>query len=143
MFLTILIFPTALLQANMLITINLEKLDMVFNTLALIVNFAICIIGLNFIKSLSVVNYSIFASFLVFHIAQDAVLIKRGITTFKSAATFYFITIIFVVSYVTLSKIVNAYGLFGFTWMGILFFVFFKPQKTVYQRYKLKKSYTD
>jgi O-antigen/teichoic acid export membrane protein len=139
MFLTILVFPTALLQANILITINLEKLDMLFNTVALIVNFAICIIGLTFIKSLSVVNYSIFASFVVFHIAQDVVLIKRGITKFKSAITFYFTTIIFVVAYIALSKIANTYLLFLLTWVSVLFFVFFNPQKNYLSRYRLKK----
>ncbi|MFD2147080.1 oligosaccharide flippase family protein [Mucilaginibacter antarcticus] len=88
MFLTILVFPTVLLQANMLITINLEKLDMLFNIFALIINFTICIVGLTYVKSLSMVNYSIFASFLIFHISQDVIMIKNKLTSVMSAVSF-------------------------------------------------------
>lgn len=119
MFLTILIFPTALLQANMLITINLEKLDMLFNIIALIINFVICIVGLTYIKSLAVVNYSIFASFLIFHISQDYVMIKNGITTFRAALSFYIITGMFVYAYMVCSKSVNPYILFTITWLAV------------------------
>jgi O-antigen/teichoic acid export membrane protein len=119
MFLTILIFPTALLQANMLITINLEKLDMLFNVIALIINFVICIVGLTYVKSLAVVNYSIFASFLIFHISQDYVMIKNGITTFRAALSFYIITGMFVYLYMVCSKSVNPYILFTLTWMAV------------------------
>ncbi|MDB4925326.1 oligosaccharide flippase family protein [Mucilaginibacter sp.] len=143
MFLTILVFPTALLQANMLITINLEKLDMLFNTIALIINFAICLIGLTFIKSLSVVNYSIFASFFVFHISQDVVLIKRGITSLKSVIKFYMVSAIFVFTYIYSSNIVNPYLLFLLAWIIVLSFLFLTKNKKIYQKYKLRMGYSE
>jgi O-antigen/teichoic acid export membrane protein len=119
MFLTILVFPTALLQANVLIAMNLERLDMLFNIIALVVNFAICIIGLHYIKSLMVVNYSIFLSFLIFRISQDIVLVRRKITTIRSALYFYFFSVGFVCAYILLSKAVNPYVLFTLVWLFI------------------------
>ncbi len=116
MFLTILVFPTALLQANMLITMNLERLDMLFNIIALIVNFAVCIIGLHYIKSLIVVNYSIFLSFLIFRISQDIVLIRRRITNMKSTMFFYIFSAGFIYAYILLGRAINPYLLFTLVW---------------------------
>jgi O-antigen/teichoic acid export membrane protein len=143
MFLTILVFPTALLQANILITINLEKLDMLFNIFALIINLAICLIGLHYIKSLSVVNYSIFASFLIFHISQDYILIKRGFTTLKSALNFYILTAAFIYAYIILSKVINPYLLFTLTWVVVLAFLLVSKKGTVYWKHKLRTKYAE
>jgi len=89
MFLTFLILPTVILQANLLVAIGLEKLDMWFNILSLVFNVAGCFIGLYFFKELAVINYSIFFSFLLFHFLQDVTLIRRKLMTVKHCALFY------------------------------------------------------
>jgi O-antigen/teichoic acid export membrane protein len=89
MFLTFLLLPTVLLQANLLVAIGLEKLDMWFNILSLVVNLAGCFIGLYFYKDLSVINYSVFFSFLVFHILQDVSLIRKNLMTITHCLLFY------------------------------------------------------
>jgi O-antigen/teichoic acid export membrane protein len=89
MFLTFLFFPTVLLQANLIVAMKMEKLDMIFNLCSLICNVGGCLIGLTLYRSLSVVNYSIAASFLVFHLLQDVLLIKKGISTWLATAGFY------------------------------------------------------
>ncbi|EHQ28707.1 polysaccharide biosynthesis protein [Mucilaginibacter paludis DSM 18603] len=89
MFLTFLLLPTVLLQANLIVAIGLEKLDMWFNVASLIINVAGCLIGLYFIKELMVVNYAVFISFIVFHILQDIILIRKGFMTVKHCLLFY------------------------------------------------------
>ncbi len=89
MFLTIIIFPTALLQANLLVSMNMEKTDMWLNLLSLFLNVFIALLGLYFIKQLSVINYAIFVSFLCFHIAQDILLVRAGVTKISSSLIFY------------------------------------------------------
>jgi len=69
-FLTILIFPTAYLQANMIIAMNLEKKDMLFNIIMMCINVTACVIGLYYWRSVTAVSCSIFLSFLVFHIRR-------------------------------------------------------------------------
>ncbi|WP_183558380.1 oligosaccharide flippase family protein [Mucilaginibacter sp. SP1R1] len=125
MFLTILVFPTALLQANVLITIKLEKLDMLFNIIALVVNLSMCLFGIFYIKSLSIVNYSIFASFFVFHVFQDIVLVRKKIISLISVFKFYVFTTLFIVSYIELSQYLNAYVVFMLAWLliGIYFLI--------------------
>jgi O-antigen/teichoic acid export membrane protein len=100
MFLTMLLFPTGILQATVLISMKLEKIDMKINIISLIVGVALILAGLSFIQSLTVVNISIFISFLVFHICQDYILIKRKVLTLKSAMNFYFLTAAFVIVYI-------------------------------------------
>jgi O-antigen/teichoic acid export membrane protein len=116
MFLTILVFPTALLQANVLITVKMEKMDMLFNIIALIVNLTMCLFGIFYIRSLVIVNYSIFASFLVFHILQDIVLTRKKIISIASAFSFYVFTGVFVLGYTFLSNWINSYLLFVVVW---------------------------
>jgi O-antigen/teichoic acid export membrane protein len=124
MFLTILVFPTALLQANILIAMKMEKQDMLFNIIALVVNLTMCVVGFLYIKSLSVVNYSIFASFLIFHISQDILLLRRKMVTIRSVMQYYVITIIFVSAYIFFSRLINPYLLFSVTWIITLLIAF-------------------
>ena len=119
MFLTMLVFPTALLQANLLIAMKLEKKDMFINLLSLVVNFLFCVIGLYYYKSLSVVNYSIFVSFLIFHLIQDFVLYKKQIISISHAITFYLVSFGIVFFYESLSSYVNPYILFVSFWVFI------------------------
>jgi O-antigen/teichoic acid export membrane protein len=89
MFLTFLVLPTVLLQANLIVAIGLEKLDMWFNVLSLVVNVAGCFIGLYFVKDLAVVNYAVFVSFVVFHLSQDVILIRKKLMTIGHCVLFY------------------------------------------------------
>lgn len=89
MFLTFLLLPTVLLQANLLVAIGMEKLDMWFNILSLVINLAGCFIGLYFYKELAVVNYSVFFSFLIFHFLQDISLIRKRLMTPVHCLLFY------------------------------------------------------
>jgi O-antigen/teichoic acid export membrane protein len=99
MFLTFLFFPTVLLQANLIVAMKMEKMDMLFNLGSLVCNVGGCLIGLTFYRSLTVVNYSIAGSFLVFHLLQDVLLIRKGISTWLATAGFYFGIAAFVLLY--------------------------------------------
>jgi O-antigen/teichoic acid export membrane protein len=119
MFLTILVFPTAFLQANVLIALKLERLDMWFNIALLTINLVLCTTGLFFFKSLTVINISIFLSFLCFHILQDIVLFKKKISSRKHIFKFYIISIVLIGCYLLLSKIFSPLGLFLPYWIAI------------------------
>ncbi|WCT10724.1 hypothetical protein [Mucilaginibacter jinjuensis] len=112
MFLTFLVLPTVLLQANLIVAIGLEKLDMWFNIISLVVNVAGCFIGLYFIRELSIINYSVFFSFLVFHILQDVLLIRKKITTIKHCLVFYIPMALIVLAYRYLAINTNPVALF-------------------------------
>lgn len=124
MFLTILVFPTALLQANVLIALKLEKQDMLFNTAALLVNVLVCLVGLHFVKSLDIINYSIFASFLVFHMLQDALLVRKGMVTGRHVGYFYATSVLFVVGFVALTQVVFAPLAFLLYWGACFYWLF-------------------
>ena len=125
MFLTILLFPTALLQANLLVAMKLEKMDMWFNTISLIINVIICLIGLYYFKSLMVVNYAIFFSFFVFHLLQDVLLIRRKIIQPTHSLLFYCTSIIIVSIYNFLLQRFNNVYLFFLFWffVGAVFLI--------------------
>jgi len=112
MFLTFLLLPTVLLQANLIVAIGLEKMDMWFNIGSLILNIAACLTGLYFFKSLSVINYSIFSSFIVFHFFQDVLLVRKKMTTTSNATLYYIAMACFVLGYQLLCTYLNPYILF-------------------------------
>ncbi|MFD0766873.1 oligosaccharide flippase family protein [Mucilaginibacter lutimaris] len=99
MFLTLLVFPTVLLQANVIVAKNMERIDMILNFIVLLINLFSSLIGLHFYKSLSVINYSIFGAFAIFHIMQSVVLIRLKVGTVKNSALFYVLILAFVFSY--------------------------------------------
>ena len=131
MFLTFLVFPTALLQANLLVALKLEKLDMYFNMVALIIYFVACFIGLHFFKSLNVINYSIFGAFLCFHIMQNIILNKFKFSTLKNSISFYAILLAVVFLYNLLLKYFNANLVFIYFFIIVSFlgFIYFSTQK--------------
>src|SRR4029079_8275851 len=92
MFLTILIFPTALLQANVLVAMNMERSDMWFNVISLVLNIVFCFAGFMIAKNLTTVNLAIFFSFLMFHVCQDVLLLRKGIVSAWHVARFYLIS---------------------------------------------------
>lgn len=128
MFLTMLVFPTALLQANVLVAIKLEKLDMYFNILSLVLNIVLCFVGLYFIESLLVINLSIFASFIIFHLSQDFVLAKRKIASVPHILSFYVLSVVLVGGYMYLHELLHPAIVFLGYWMilVLLFVVFLK-----------------
>jgi O-antigen/teichoic acid export membrane protein len=125
MFLTILIFPTALLQANVLVAMNMERADMWFNVVSLLLNIVFCFTGFLFAKDLTTVNLSIFLSFLVFHICQDILLLRRRIVTIWHVLKFYLLTGLLVGVYVLLSYKLPPVALFAGYWLvlGIVILV--------------------
>ena len=88
-FLVMLVFPSIFLQANVLLVLKLERKDMLINLVSVCVNVALCLIGLHLYKTLSVVNYAIFAAMIVFHLLQDLIMLKRKITDFYHLCFFY------------------------------------------------------
>ena len=124
MFLTILVFPTAFLQANVLVAMKFERLDMWFNVVCLIVNLTVCLIAVYFFKSLNVIIISIFLGFVVFHILQDAFLIKKTISSARHVLEFYVFSILSIVSYILLQKLLNPVVLFLGFWIVMLSFYF-------------------
>ena len=89
LFFTILLFPTSLLQANLIIAMGHERRDMLFNLFMLISHVVISLSLLYFFKDLTYLNLSIFLSFLVFHISQDIFLIKKKILLKHDIFLFY------------------------------------------------------
>jgi O-antigen/teichoic acid export membrane protein len=116
MFLTMLLFPTGVLQATVLISMKLERVDMAINIISLIASVALICTGLSFIRSLTVVNYSIFISFLLFHICQDYILVKRKILAMRNVINFYFFTTALVVGYVLLAPRFRPISFFAGAW---------------------------
>ncbi|SDW53461.1 Membrane protein involved in the export of O-antigen and teichoic acid [Hydrobacter penzbergensis] len=116
MFLTMLLFPTGMLQATVLISMKLEKVDMIINIISLIIVVSSILVGLSFIHSLTVVNISIFISFLIFHICQDYILVKKGILTIRGVMNFYSATVLFIAGYAYLTSKYMAVTLFGIVW---------------------------
>lgn len=126
MFITFLIFPTSVLQAQILVALKKEKLDMWYNINSFIINTTLCLVGLYFYPSLSVVNYSIFISFLIFHISQDVSLYKNKISGLTHIFTFIGLSIFLINIYILLSKMIPNYIIYILFWLlvggaGLLF----------------------
>lgn len=119
MFLAVLVFPTALLQANVLVALHKEKSDMWLNIVSLVINVAFCFAGLYYYKSLSVINYAIFVSFFVFHICQDVLLIKYEVSNLKNVLGFYLIVGATVAFYILVSPYFNAILFYILFWLSI------------------------
>jgi O-antigen/teichoic acid export membrane protein len=134
MFLVMLVFPTVFLQANVLITLKLEKLDMVCNAASLVLNVLLCLIGFQFEQSLTVVNIAIFISFFAFHLIQDVVLVRKKIVSFRQVFLFYLISALIVLNFHYLCNKWNPYLLFFLFW-GIIILCggawFFYKRKTI------------
>jgi O-antigen/teichoic acid export membrane protein len=109
MSLSLLLIPTVLLQANLIVAIKLEKLDMWFNISSLLVYAVLCIVGLHFYRSLTVINYAIMISFIVFHLCQDFILVKKNLSSVLSIGLFYGCLAVLVVLYQSSSKYLNPF----------------------------------
>jgi O-antigen/teichoic acid export membrane protein len=124
MFAVLLIFPTVILQANVLLTLKLEKLDMLCNILSVVINLIICVVGLSLYHDLSVINVAIFCSFLIFHLIQDIILIRNGVTKITHVIGFYVIASLAVISYILLDQTLKSSWTFVLFWMIIILMAF-------------------
>ncbi|MEI2749882.1 MAG: hypothetical protein V9E88_14120 [Ferruginibacter sp.] len=82
-------------------------------------------------KSLSVVNYAIFFSFLAFHIIQDVVLIRKKVAHLSHVLGFYIISAAIVLLYYLLAEFIQKEYLFFIFWggAGIMVALFFWYKK--------------
>lgn len=128
MFWTIIIFPTALLQANLLVALHMEKTDMWLNLLSLALNIILAFLGLVFYKNLSAVSTAIFISFLFFHISQDIVLVQSGIHKQSDSFLFYIASGLVFLFYYVLSSVFSPIYFFFLFWLicAILLMVYYK-----------------
>lgn len=133
MFLTMLLFPSVLYQANLLVAIKMEKIDMYLNLLSLFVNLLIAGLGLMLHYSLSSITYSIFISFLIFHLSQEYFLIKKGLSQIGDVVVMYLLIFGGMGSYTLLMKYVEVAYLFPLIWAAALIFII--PS---YKRYFVK-----
>lgn len=132
MFLIMLIFPTIFLQANVLLTLKLEKLDMICNITSVAINVTFCIIGLLLYKSLSVVNYSIFFSFMIFHLIQDFILVRKKVTSKYHVLSFYLFSAMLLALYYFGTSFIPKEYFFGIFWLvtALLFYLYDRSKKT-------------
>ncbi len=117
MFWTIIIFPTALLQANLLVSMQMEKTDMWLNLISLALNFTIGFLGLIFYKDISLVNYAIFISFLFFHVSQDVILVQSGTNKLSDSLFFYISSALLLLTYHYLSLLFSTPFFFFLFWI--------------------------
>lgn len=117
MFLAVLVLPSVVLQANVIIAMHREKTDMWLNVISLIANVAFCLIGLYFYKSLTVINLAIFSSVVVFHVCQDVFLIRKKITTPARVLILYLLTGCVAGCYAFLSPHFRPVWFFVFFWL--------------------------
>lgn len=134
MFLTMLVFPTAILQANLIVALHREKTDMWLNIISLTLNVLISIILMRYIRSITIINVSIFISFLFFHILQDYFLIQWKVLRLNQVFHFYGILAIATIGYYFLSKIVLPFFVFLFFTSFVLAFIYF----IFFSKYKRK-----
>ncbi len=133
MFLTMLLFPSVLYQANQLIAIKMEKIDMYLNLMSLFINLFIAVMGLKLHYSLSSITYSIFISFLIFHLSQEYFLIKKGLSKLSDVAIMYLLVFGGMYAYILLMKYVDVVYLFPLIWTTV--FILIIPS---YKRYFVK-----
>ena len=90
------------------------------NVISLFVNVGLAFTGFMFYKTLSVVNLSIFISFIVFHLLQDYILVKNKVATPLEITYGYIALIVGFAAYILLGKVVNLYLLFILFWAVVL-----------------------
>lgn len=109
MFLSALLFPTVLLQANLLVAMKKEGVDMQLNIVSLLINLGCSWLGLYYFNSLSAIHYGVLIAFLCFHILQQVYLVRLGVTNWKQAILFYVAIALFVLGYHQVVSFSEAY----------------------------------
>jgi O-antigen/teichoic acid export membrane protein len=129
MFWVMLVFPTIFLQANVILTLKLEKIDMLCNITSVLINITLCFAGFAFSRSLSIVNFAIFTSFLLFHLIQDFILIKQKVTIGKHVLMFYVVSALITVLFYSCSTIIDKKLIFALFWFVILIIALFNKSR--------------
>ena len=115
MFLTMLIFPMSLLQANLLVANKKEKTDMWLNVTSLIAYLLFAIIGLYYTRDLAIINHSIFLAFLLFNLLQTALMYKLGWQKMKQTISTYASIALPVATFIILENLIDKTILFPLT----------------------------
>lgn len=115
-FWTIVLFPAVFLKANAMVAMKFERYDMWFNVVTLAAHLTICLAGLHYLKSLSVVSFSIFASFLIFAVCQDVFLARWKLFPVREVLIADGSALLSALAYVALSWVLNRYLLFLAFW---------------------------
>lgn len=123
MFLAMVVFPTAFLQGNVLMAMRLERRDMWFNAVLLGLNVSICLVGLAYWRSLVVINVALVVAFVIFHLLQDALLIRRGVSSVGHALGFHAVAVSVVASYALLAEQLSSHIVFPLYWTAVLLIV--------------------
>lgn len=124
MFATMIIFPGALLQANFIVALKREKIDMVINVISLFCHIIISLLGVYIFKSLAIINFSTFLSFCIFHVLQDIYFIKNKVFRFQAILSHYFYLLLVITLFYFLSFYFTNTLLFIYFWILIMFIVF-------------------
>ncbi len=111
----------------------MEKIDMYLNLMSLFINLFIAVMGLKLHYSLSSITYSIFISFLIFHLSQEYFLIKKGLSKLSDVAIMYLLVFGGMYAYILLMKYVDVVYLFPLIWTTV--FILIIPS---YKRYFVK-----
>ena len=111
----------------------MEKIDMYLNLMSLFINLFIAVMGLKLYYSLSSITYSIFISFLIFHLSQEYFLIKKGLSKLSDVAIMYLLIFGGMYTYILLMKYVDVIYLFPLIWTTV--FILIIPS---YKRYFVK-----
>jgi len=130
MFFIMIFFPTVLLQANVMIAIKKERIDMYCNIVALLTNGLICMIGLQYFRNVSTVNFAIVTSFAIFHIIQDIILIKEKIVHLVNVIKLYVSILLATTLYIVMNNTINNNLNFWIFWilMGIVATIMYKSK---------------
>ena len=104
MFVTIVFFPSVFLQANVIITIQKEKLDMICNLMSLAINVIFSVVGLMYFRNMTTINLALLFSILIFHFIQDLILIKSKLTNSKNVTLYYISCFTFILLYFFISN---------------------------------------
>lgn len=132
MFIVILYFPSIYLQANVMLVLHLEKLDMFFNIINVVITTTLCLIFVGIFHSLSFIIFSIIISFITFHILQDIILIKNKIVDVGHVILFHLSTVFFFLNYNYFSSQIGQTLYFILCWLFIFFIIIsvfiFKPK---------------
>lgn len=128
--LTVLVLPTVVLQANIILAMKFERLDMIFNFIILLIFYFSCQVGLYFLKELSAITHSIFIAFVSFHLIQNVFLIRMKINSWLNGILYYCLLALFVPIYRYGIRIVDAGLIFAiFSMSFILFFLLYSIRK--------------
>jgi hypothetical protein len=124
----------------MIVAMGRERMDMIYNILLLVMNLVICLVGLQWFKSLSVVYVAIFLSFGFFQVLQDGFLVRKKISTIRFVVCNYGLLMFSVIAYELLTKWVRPTILFFGYWLCACTLFIISTHFKRQQLFQLKKN---